>query len=132
MKNDTAGTLAWVAIILLIFLTISGGGGTAPFPTKEPLVCLIVEDVKARTVANDTVMDAVEASVKAASGKVRRLDSSSQKDLSKEEQWVQDAWKVSGGKPQWIVAATPYSGVNQALPADKDAAVALVKRLGGK
>lgn len=130
--------MLWLAaaVLLLTGGPIGGCGLIGPPPpyASEGFTALIVENTSARTMQIDSVMDAVEASTKAGGGAVRRL-SDKQSDFSMDAPWVAPAFgafRAAKGQPPWIVAATPRTGINQALPADTAAAVALVKPLGGK
>ena len=116
-------------------LVVIGDTHLAPGPRQaDKLAALLVEDINGRTIAIDALLDAVEASVKAGGGAVRRLGNN-QRDLSMDEPWVGEAFAVWAAGPKttpWIVAANPGAGVNQSLPAEPAAAVAIVKSLGGK
>lgn len=129
---------AWVFIGLLAFgpdialpaipwLPI---GVRPPFATDK-LSVLIVEETDQRTTDADAVMHAVRRGVETASGRYRQLDKD-QRDLSMDEPWVQDAWKVKGNNTPWIVGATPRSGVNAALPNQSADAIKLLSPLGVK
>ena len=105
-------------------------GNRAPFVTDK-LSVLIVEETDKRTPALDAVFIATQKAALAAGGRYRQLDKD-QRDLSMDEKWVQDAWIVKGEAVPWIVAATPRTGVNQALPPAPDEALKLLSPLGVK
>lgn len=131
MKGLNWLLLGLVAASLLVLA--SGGGAigqAAPFQADK-LSVLVVEETEQRTTALANVLSAVEQHTKAAGGNWRQLDPTKQ-DVSQDEAWVQAAWKVKGATVPWIVAATPRSGVNQALPANEADALKLLSPLGVK
>ncbi len=122
-----------LVLLIVAYVLLGGGvgGGAVPFKT-DTLSVLVVEETDQATTQTESAIDAVRDGVDTAKGRFRRLDKD-QKDLSKDEQWVQDAWKVKGETVPWVVGATPRKGVNKALPtASREEAVGTLSPLGVK
>jgi len=123
-------------VLALAWFVLNGGaigigGDPAPFKT-DVLSVLVVEETDNATTQAESAIDAVKDAVEASKGRFRRLDKD-QKDLSKDDQWVQDAWKVKGDSVPWVVGATARKGVNKALPTtSREEAAATLNGLGVK
>ncbi len=127
------GNFIWLMFFGVGLLLLGGGGiigSAAPFKT-DVLAVLVVEETEQLTTELDSTIKAVESATTAAKGSWRRLDKD-QSDLSKDEQWVQDAWKVKGATVPWIVAADKRTGINQALPPVAADAVKALSGMGVK
>ena len=132
MQNLT--TTQKLLILALAWFVLSGGsiGGVAPPFKTDTLSVLVVEETDEATLKSEAAIDAVKDAVTQAKGRYRRLDKD-QTDLSKDDLWVQDAWKAKGETVPWVVGATPRSGVSKALPVDsREAAVGTLAPLGVK
>lgn len=125
----------FLAMIAAALLMLSGGGlviGNPPPFKTDALTVLIVEETDQRTTQLEAIEGAVKQAVEAAKGSFRRLDKD-QTDLSKDDPWVAEAWKVKGAGVPWIVGADIRTGVNQTLPTSTPAdAVKLLAPLGVK
>lgn len=122
-----------LVILVIAWMVLGGGVGGGPVPFKtDTLSVLVVEETSDSTTASEAAIGAVKDVVVAAKGRFRRLDKD-QTDLSKDEQWTQDAWKVKGTEVPWVVGATSRKGVNKALPtATREEAVGALAPLGVK
>ena len=108
-------------IILALIVALGGGVVGAPPPFKtDKLSVLVIEETDQRTPQLENIYSAIEKATKAAGGNWQKLDQNNT-DQSMNYEWVQAAWKVKGESVPWVVAATPRTGINQALPVTSEA-----------
>lgn len=112
-----------VLLVLVALWLFQGGIGPAPpFATDQPSA-LVVEETEQRTTQLTNVFKAIQDQFP---GRYRQLDQHN--PPTKDEQWVQDAWKVweqDGKHVPWVVAASKNKGLHQAPPTDPNQAATL-------
>jgi hypothetical protein len=123
-------------VAALIYLALGGTliGQAAPIKVDRLSVLIVSETANRGSLpsAQLTAMLSVKVTkyVESVGGQIRRLDPDA--DISKEEQWVKDAYHVLGQNPlPWVVVASARGGDSVPMPANLDEFMALIEKYGG-
>lgn len=132
MSSEIINKVAWCALALLVFVKLAGDGGSSSAPIKvDGLRVAIIEEQSDRIKPEHiAIVGSTELRqlVKSKSGEMRVIDKDA--DLSKDAQWVRDAFAVPRQSLPWAVIASPKGGCS--IPAASlDTILAETKKWGG-